>query len=171
LTELLQRSRHIGLRYAATGANPELVTAYRVQKMLKLALCVACGALARTESRGAHFREDYPRRDDVAWLSRTLASWPDADAVAPKLAWEALDVNAMELPPGWRGYGLRDYIDHPQTAQRAAVVENVRQTMATSSRIDMQRALMPYESLLPERYRGSNQRIDDAMQTHAKVAT
>ena len=45
LQQLLVRSRNIGLRYKARGANPELVTAYRVQKMLKLALCVAYGAL------------------------------------------------------------------------------------------------------------------------------
>jgi fumarate reductase flavoprotein subunit len=153
------------------GANPELVTAYRVQKMLKVALCVAQGALSRTESRGAHFREDYPRRDDVAWLSRTLASWPDADSLKPKLSWESIDIDAMELPPGWRGYGLRDHIEHPQTAQRAARVEDIRKTMTDASRIEIQRSLMPYESLLPERYRGTNERIDDAMQTPAKVAT
>jgi succinate dehydrogenase/fumarate reductase flavoprotein subunit len=51
------------------------VTAYRVQKMLKLALTVAYGALVRTESRGAHFREDYPQRNDAEWLKRTLATW------------------------------------------------------------------------------------------------
>ena len=45
LQQLLLRSRNIGLRYKARGANPELVTAYRVQKMLKMALCVAYGAL------------------------------------------------------------------------------------------------------------------------------
>ena len=66
LQALLLRSRNIGLRYRARGANPELVSAYRVQKMLKLALCVAYGALTRTESRGAHFRHDYPRRNDAA---------------------------------------------------------------------------------------------------------
>src|SRR5262245_18782116 len=53
LQQLFVRSRNIGLRYKARGANPELVTAYRVQKMLKLALCVAYGAYTRTESRGA----------------------------------------------------------------------------------------------------------------------
>jgi len=170
LTQLLTRSHHIGLRYSAMGANPELVTAYRVQKMLKVALCVAQGALSRTESRGAHFREDYPRRDDVAWLSRTLASWPDSNSLKPKLAWESIDIDAMELPPGWRGYGLRDHIEHPQTAQRAARVENIRKTMADASRIEIQRALMPYESLLPERYQGTNERIDDHVQTQ-KTAT
>ena len=65
LQALLLRSRNIGLRYRARGANPELVSAYRVQKMLKLALCIAYGALTRTESRGAHFRQDFPRRDDA----------------------------------------------------------------------------------------------------------
>ena len=66
LQKLLVRSRNIGLAVARPGVNPELVTAYRVQKMLKLALCVAYGALTRTESRGAHFREDFPRRNDAA---------------------------------------------------------------------------------------------------------
>ena len=63
LEALLRRSRNIGLRYRARGANPELVSAYRLQKMLKLALCVAYGALTRTESRGAHFRRDCPAPD------------------------------------------------------------------------------------------------------------
>ena len=95
--------------------------------MLKLALCVAYGALTRTESRGAHFRQDYPRRDDAEWLKRTLATWKDADDTLPSLAYEPLDVMQMELPPGWRGYGAKDYIDHPDTARRAAEVEATRE--------------------------------------------
>src|SRR6476659_1251655 len=51
LQKLLVRSRSIGLRARSPGANPELVKAYRVQRMLKLALCVSHGALLRTESR------------------------------------------------------------------------------------------------------------------------
>ncbi len=80
--------------------------------MLKLALCVSYGALVRTESRGAHFREDFPRRNDAEWLKRTLATWR-GDATLPTLDYEALDVGKMELPPGWRGYGAKDYVDHP----------------------------------------------------------
>jgi succinate dehydrogenase/fumarate reductase flavoprotein subunit len=60
LQQLLLRSRNIGLRTKARGANPELVIAYRVQKMLKLALCVAYGAYTRTESSGAHFPRGLP---------------------------------------------------------------------------------------------------------------
>jgi len=159
LQKLLVRSRRIGLRSRAPGANPELVTAYRLRPMLKLALCVAYGALTRTESRGAHFREDFPRRDDAAWLKRTLATWKNETDTLPTLGYEALDVKRMELPPGWRGYGAKDYTHHPDTAARQAEVEAKKK--ATADRFELQRTLMPYEQLLPETLRGRNERIDD----------
>ncbi|HRD97148.1 MAG TPA: fumarate reductase flavoprotein subunit [Rubrivivax sp.] len=163
LQVLLERSRHIGLRNKAPGANPELPTAYRVQKMLKVALCMAHGASVRTESRGAHFREDHPRRDDANWLKRTLATWPQADDMLPTLNYEPLDVKAMELPPGWRGYGAKDYIDHPDTPARAAEVAALRERMGTASRHAVQQALMPYDELLPPALRGLNERIDEPL--------
>src|SRR4029453_6018767 len=159
LRKLLVRSRSIGVKSQTPGGNPELTTAYRVQKMLKLALCVAYGALQRTESRGAHFREDYPRRNDTAWLKPTLPAWkPETDALPP-VGHEPLDVKRMELPPGWRGYGAKDYIEHPETAGRQAEVDVVKQKIA--DRFERQRALMPYEHTLPARDRGRNERIDD----------
>ena len=167
LEDLLRRSRRIGLRYRAAGANPELVAAYRTQKMLKLALCVAHGALMRTESRGAHYRHDHPRRDDAQWLKRTLAAWPGEDDTLPTLSYEPLDVMAMELPPGWRGYGAKDYLDHPDTPRRAAEVEARRTELAASGRQAVQQALMPYEHLLPERYRGRNERLDEPLPSQA----
>ncbi len=163
LQVLLERSRHIGLRNKAPGANPELPTAYRVQKMLKVALCMAHGASVRTESRGAHFREDHPRRDDANWLKRTLATWPQADDMLPTLDYEPLDVKAMELPPGWRGYGAKDYIDHPDTPARAAEVAALRERMTAASRHAVQQALMPYDELLPPALRGLNERIDEPL--------
>jgi fumarate reductase flavoprotein subunit len=134
------------------------VTAYRVQKMLKLALCVSYGALVRTESRGAHFREDFPRRNDAGWLKRTLATWK-GEATLPQLDYEALDIRRMELPPGWRGYGAKDYTDHPLTAARQAEVDAAKQKHA--DRFELQAALMPYAHLLPEPLRGRNERIDE----------
>jgi fumarate reductase flavoprotein subunit len=168
LQELVVRSRNIGLACKARGANPELVTAYRVQKMLKLALCVAHGALTRTESRGAHYREDHPHRDDARWLKRTLATWRDENDMLPSLAYEPIDVMAMELPPGWRGYGAKDYVDHPDTARRAGEVEAARQRMRGADRLAVQGTLMPYADLLPPRYRGANERIDERL---AEVAS
>jgi fumarate reductase flavoprotein subunit len=158
LEQLLVRSRSIGLKSRSPGVNPELVTAYRTQKMLKLALTVAYGAFTRTESRGAHFREDYPRRNDAEWLKRTLATWKDG-ATMPTLAYEPLDVKRMELPPGWRGYGAKDYTDHPDTPARQAEVDALKQKIP--DRFERQRALMPYEHLLPQRVRGRNERIDE----------
>ena len=117
LQALLDRSRRIGLRHKAAGANPELATAYRVQKMLKLALCVAHGAAQRTESRGAHFREDFPRRDDAQWLKRTLATWKTRATRCRRSPTSRSTSSAMELPPGWRGYGAKDYVEHPDTAR------------------------------------------------------
>ena len=163
LQDLLRRSRDIGVKYKAPGANAELVTAYRVQKMLKLGLCVALGALTRTESRGAHFREDYPQRDDARWLKRTLATWKNEADTVPTLAYEQLDVMAMELPPGWRGYGAKDYIDHPDTPQRAASVDALRKQLNGTDRFATQRSLMPYEHMLPERLRGANERLDEPL--------
>ena len=135
--------------HSASGANPELVSAYRVQKMLRLALCVAYGALTRTESRGAHFRQDYPRRNDAEWLHRTLATWKNADDTLPTLSREPLDVMQMELPPGWRGYGAKDYVDHPDTARRAAEVEAIKTQACRRRAVAVQEALMPYRTLLP----------------------
>jgi fumarate reductase flavoprotein subunit len=160
LQKLLVRSRNIGLRSHTSGVNPELVTAYRTQKMLKLALCVAYGALTRTESRGAHYRQDYPRRNDAEWLKRTLATW-NGDATLPTLAYEALEVKRMELPPGWRGYGAKDYVDHPDTAARQAEVDAIREKAA--DRFERQRSLMPYEQLLPNQLCARNERIDEGI--------
>jgi len=164
LQKLLVRSRNIGLRYKARGANPELETAYRVQKMLKLALCVAYGALQRTESRGAHFREDFPRRDDAEWLKRTIATWRSETDTLPSLTYEQLDVMKMELPPGWRGYGAKDYIDHPDTPKRTAQIEQVKKKLNGADRFALQQELLPYERLLPECFRGKNERIDEMME-------
>ena len=161
LQDLQRRSRAISLRNNTAGANPELVAAYRLQRMLKLAQCVAFGALQRTESRGAHYRADYPRRDDANWMRRTLASWPDAKATLPTLGYEPLDIMRMELPPGWRGYGARDYIDNPQTELRQQQIEALQATLEGADREARQAALMPFKQLLPEHLRGPNQRLGD----------
>ena len=162
LQSLAERARHLHVRTQRRGANPELVTAYRVQRMLKLALCVAYGALQRTESRGAHFREDYPRRDDAAWLKRSLAAWPDAGQLLPTLGYERIDVMAMELPPGWRGYGARDAIEHPDTARRATDVAALRAARPDADRHALQDALLPFRHLLPPHLQGRNHRSGGA---------
>ncbi len=53
--------------------NTDLLSALEVENLLDLAEVIAAGALARTESRGAHSRRDFPKRDDDNWLKHTLA--------------------------------------------------------------------------------------------------
>jgi fumarate reductase flavoprotein subunit len=131
--------------------------------MLKLAQCIAYGALQRTESRGAHYREDFPRRNDAEWLNRTLATWKSENDTLPSLSYEQLDVMKMELPPGWRGYGAKDHIDHHDTAKRLAEIEAVKQSRDGADRFALQAKLMPYEHLLPNDFRGRNERIDERL--------
>jgi fumarate reductase flavoprotein subunit len=102
LKEIYARSRKLGLRSNGVGANPELAMAIRLPGMIRLGLCVAYGALQRTESRGSHYREDFPKRDDEKWLNRTLATWKDG-AELPTLTYESVVIT--ESPPGDRGYG------------------------------------------------------------------
>jgi fumarate reductase flavoprotein subunit len=104
LQAIYERSRKIGLQRSPSGANPELSLALRLPGMLRLALCVAYGALMRTESRGAHAREDFPERNDRDWLKRTLAYWKSEGDTLPTLAYEKPS-KVWEIPPGERGYG------------------------------------------------------------------
>jgi fumarate reductase flavoprotein subunit len=156
LAELLQRSRKVAVRAATLAANPELVLAYRLPRMLKVALTVAMGALQRTESRGAHYREDYPARNDRDWLNRTLSYWHEGEPL-PSLDYEMLDVMHMELPPGFRGYGVNNTVVHPDSALRQLEVDEMQQ--AKLDRYARQSALMSYQQLLPKRYRARNERL------------
>ena len=164
LKVLLERSRKLGLKCKKRHANPELVEALRVKRMLKVALTVACGAAARTESRGAHAREDYPQRNDRDWLNRTLASWPVPDALEPELNYEALDVMKMELPPGYRGYGINNAIVHPDTEKREQQIAEILAELGDDAdRYQRQRALMPFE--LPESLQPNNERLSDTLKS------
>jgi succinate dehydrogenase / fumarate reductase flavoprotein subunit len=53
--------------------NTELVQAFELQSLLDVAETIISSALARTESRGAHYRSDFPKRDDSRWLKHSLA--------------------------------------------------------------------------------------------------
>ncbi|WP_028764496.1 fumarate reductase flavoprotein subunit [Shewanella colwelliana] len=160
LQALLLRSRNIGLTCKKRHANPELVEALRVKRMLKVALTVACGAEARTESRGAHAREDFPQRNDKDWLNRTLSSWPSHDATLPALDYEQLDVMTMELPPGYRGYGINNAIAHPDTEKREQqIIDILSKLPDEADRHARQHASMPFE--VPPSLQEKNERLHE----------
>jgi len=158
LEALLKMTRHITVTDKSLGNNPELNEAYRVPKMLKLALCVAKGALERTESRGAHYREDYPKRDDIHWLKRTLAVWEHPNDTLPTLHYEELDIMKMEMPPAFRGYGRKDsIIANPFSQVREEEIETIKANLETVNRFTVQEALLPFE--LPKAYKEKNERV------------
>lgn len=76
LRELKERYRNLKLDDSGKVFNTELLNAWEIGNLLDLALVTTVSALARKESRGAHAREDYPKRDDKNWLKHTLA-WLD----------------------------------------------------------------------------------------------
>ena len=79
----------------------------------------------------------------------------------PTLDYEPLDIRHMELPPGWRGYGTRDAIEHPATAIRQAEIERIKGRLGPVHRDAVQEALMPFRHLLPPHLRATNARLED----------
>ncbi len=63
----------IGLQDHDQNFNTELMEALELGFLLDCAETVVAGALARQESRGGHYRDDFPSRDDPNWLKHTLA--------------------------------------------------------------------------------------------------
>jgi len=164
LEELYKRSKNIEVfRSKSRATNPALVNAYRTQKMLKVALTVAYGALLRTESRGAHSREDYPERDDANWLKRTITSWESESQTLPTVTYEKIDINEMEMPPGFRGYGKDLTKHHPSTPFRQSVVDEIVEEMIKegADRFEIQNRLMPFVDKLPKKYQGKNERFGE----------
>jgi len=70
---LKERYARVGIQDRSRTFNTDLMEAIELGFMLDCAELVAAGALAREESRGGHYRTDFPTRDDVNWLKHTLA--------------------------------------------------------------------------------------------------
>jgi succinate dehydrogenase / fumarate reductase flavoprotein subunit len=73
IRELKDRYQHVHLDDHGKIFNMDLFNTWELGNLLDLAEVVTISALARQESRGAHAREDFPKRDDVNWLKHTLA--------------------------------------------------------------------------------------------------
>ena len=80
MRELRERYKKIAVEDQGRKFNTDLLNAWELGCLLDVALVTATCAAARQESRGAHAREDFPKRDDVNWMKHTLA-WLDGDNV------------------------------------------------------------------------------------------
>jgi succinate dehydrogenase / fumarate reductase flavoprotein subunit len=101
LCEMLERFRHINLSDRSQWANTSVVFARQLYNMLQLGRVIAQGAAMRDESRGAHYKPDFPERDDKNWLKTTKAYFA-ADADEPKFEFEPVDISL--IPPRPRKY-------------------------------------------------------------------
>src|ERR1700751_5237010 len=101
LVEMLERFRKVNLSDRTQWANTSVVFTRQLYNMLQLARVIAQGARLRDESRGAHYKPDFPDRDDKNWMKTTKAYFaPDADE--PKFEFEPVD--ASLIPPRPRKY-------------------------------------------------------------------
>jgi succinate dehydrogenase / fumarate reductase flavoprotein subunit len=80
LLSLKQEAQQLGLSDKSRAYNTELLETLELQNLLDLAIATAASAERRKESRGAHAREDFPQRDDQAFLNHTFA-WLEPDGV------------------------------------------------------------------------------------------
>jgi succinate dehydrogenase / fumarate reductase, flavoprotein subunit len=99
LDELSERFRRINLQDRTQWANQTLNFVRELGNMLVLAKVIAVGALARNETRGAHYKPEFPNRDDANWLKTTKASFVGGEI---KLDYEPVDTSL--LPPRERKY-------------------------------------------------------------------
>ncbi|HHT9137898.1 MAG TPA: FAD-dependent oxidoreductase [Candidatus Wunengus sp. YC60] len=90
---LQERYKRIKLNYSGKRANLSLVWALELKGDLDVAEAVIAGALAREESRGSHFRTDFPKRDDAGWLKHTVAYFTSEGA---RLDYKPVNIGPFE---------------------------------------------------------------------------
>ena len=99
IVELQARYRNINLSDKSQWANTSFAFTRQLANMLELSRVVVQGAACRDESRGAHYKPDFPERNDERFLKTTKASFVDG---APKIEYE--DVDISHIVPRARNY-------------------------------------------------------------------
>jgi succinate dehydrogenase / fumarate reductase flavoprotein subunit len=96
VAEIKERYGRIRVRDVGKVYNTDLLEARELGYLIDNAEAMATSALARTESRGAHSRDDFPERDDAGWLKHTLAYRGEA---GPTLRYKPVTVTRFEPKP------------------------------------------------------------------------
>ncbi|REB06620.1 succinate dehydrogenase flavoprotein subunit [Sporosarcina sp. BI001-red] len=100
IQELLERWENINMTDTQQWSNQGATFTRQLKNMLYLARVITLGALNRNESRGAHYKPDFPERDDENFLKTTIAKFDGVSA--PILSYEDVDVSL--IPPRKRDY-------------------------------------------------------------------
>ena len=93
ILELMERYKDIGISDTSKWSNQAGPFVRQLWNMFELARVITIGALNRNESRGAHYKPDFPDRDDANWLKTTKASWTND---GPKFEYEPVDVSLIK---------------------------------------------------------------------------
>ncbi len=96
IVELMDRWDRIGINDHGRWLNQEVSFVRQLWNMLELARVITLGALARNESRGAHYKPEFPERDDAHFLKTTKARWTSD---GPTLSYEDVDVSLIKPRP------------------------------------------------------------------------
>jgi succinate dehydrogenase / fumarate reductase flavoprotein subunit len=94
IDELAERFTQINLQDRTQWANQTLNFVRELGNMIVLAKVITMGALAREETRGAHYKPEFPERDDANFLKTTIASYNGGDI---QLSYEAVDTSLIPL--------------------------------------------------------------------------
>ncbi len=100
LLKLRERYQHISLDDRGSLMNQTYTFACQFGPMLELALAMTTSALHRDESRGAHYKPEFPNRDDAQWLKTTIATYTPK---GPKISYKPVDIRHLKPIP-------RDYV-------------------------------------------------------------
>lgn len=93
ILELQDRFKKISINDSNLWATQAVPHARQLKNMLELARVITLGALNRDESRGAHYKPDFPNRNDEEWLKSTIAEY---SAEGPVLSYEPVDISLVE---------------------------------------------------------------------------
>jgi succinate dehydrogenase / fumarate reductase flavoprotein subunit len=93
ISEIEERLKKAKMPDSSRWANQAMFYTREVLYMIDLAKIITKGALNRNESRGAHYKPEFPDRDDDSWLKTTIASFKDGE---PDLSYEEIDVSHFE---------------------------------------------------------------------------
>ena len=96
IQDLKEAYRHVALDNKGTRYNTDLMEALELRGLLDLAEAIALSAELREESRGAHFREDHPDRDDQSWLKHTLVQRTEG---VPRVFYKPVTVTRFKPKP------------------------------------------------------------------------
>jgi succinate dehydrogenase / fumarate reductase flavoprotein subunit len=98
IVELLDRYQKVNLSDRSQWANTSFAFARQLKNMLELSRTVTLGAVLRDESRGAHYKPDFPDRNDEKFLKTTKASFTGA-AEGPRFEYEEVDTQFIKPRP------------------------------------------------------------------------